>query len=337
MNQFEPHITVRAVQPMVAGLEVLGHPVDAILAEVSIDRALLSNVDGRIPHRAMMLFWQCAEARCSDVDLGLHLAEAAPIRSFEVHAYALLSSPTLRDAYLRACRYQCLIHEATDLVLEHGPDEGILRHSLPGGRPAPRQPAEALAALWVRFGRLVTGDEWMPNRVCFAHPEPANTSEHQRIFRAPLHFSSDGTALHVANAMLDCPNPRADLGLIGVLDRYAESLLASAPRSSTLSERVRGYLLEVLGSGAPTASTTAKALGMSVRSLNRTLQLEGCSYRELLEQLRRERAISLLADPRCTIGEVGFLLGFAELSSFYRAFKRWTGQTPAEYRAKNYS
>ncbi len=334
MSQLEPHITVRAVQPMVAGLEALGHPADAILAEAGIDRARLKDVDGRIPHRAMMLFWQCAERQCSDTNLGLHLAEAAPIRSFEVHAYALLSSPTLRDAYLRACRYQRLIHEATDLILEQGADEGILRHSLPGGRPAPRQPAEALAALWVRFGRLVTGNEWVPKHICFAHPQPADTSEHQRIFRAPLHFSDIGTALHVANATLDSPNPRADLGLIGVLDHYAESLLANAPRRSTLSERVRSYLLENLSSGAPTAATTAKALGMSVRSLNRSLQVEDSNYREVLEQLRRERANSLLADPRCHIGEVGFLLGFSELSSFYRAFKRWTGQTPVEYREK---
>jgi AraC-like DNA-binding protein len=97
---------------------------------------------------------------------------------------------------------------------------------------------------------------------------------------------------------------------------------------------VRAWLVEALGSGTPTAAAAARALRLSARSLHRFLQAEGTSFRELLDQLRQERAAGLLANPRCSIGEVSFLLGFSELSSFYRAFRRWTGKTPAEFRAE---
>lgn len=328
----DANLTVRAVQPVIAGLEALGHGVDTLLAEASISRGVLADPDGRVPHRAMMELWSRAQTATGDDQLGIHLAEAAPLESFEVHAYALLSSPTLRDALHRACRYQRLIHDATDLTLEPHPGAAVLRHALPGGFSVPRHPAEFLAALWVRFGRLVTGTHWYPDALHFAHEAPRDKSEHGRVFGPRVQFSSGRTAMQICDAVLDAANARADPGLAKVLDRYAASLLGDVPSPMTLGSRVRAILAEAFGSDAPTAPAVAARLSMSVRTLHRALRSESSSYREILEQFRRERAAALLAQRHCSIAEVAFLLGFSELSSFYRAFRRWTGKTPAEYR-----
>ncbi len=334
-----PLVTVRAVQPVVAGLEALGYKTDQIFTKVNISRSVLDNADGGIPHTAMMAFWQEALALTGDDTLGLHLAEAAPLESFGVHAYALQSSPTLREAYRRACRYQRLIHQATDLTFDEEADEGVLQHTLPDGRSVPRHPAEFLVTLWVRFGRLITGSNWVPRLVCFAHDTPPNVSEHQRVFQTSIQFSSGRTAMHIPNHILDAPNASADPGLIGVLDDYAERLLEQTPTppAVTLSERVRLQLLETLTGGIPTAEEISQSLHMSVRTLHRNLQQEGVTFSELLNQLRQEQATSYLANPNISISEVAFLLGFSEISSFYRAFKRWTGTTPAEFRAAKLS
>lgn len=330
-----PLVTVRAVQPVVAGLEALGYQTDKIFVTAGISRGVLDNADGGIPHTAMMAFWQEALAATGDSNLGLHLAEAAPVEAFGVHAYALQSSPTLREAYRRACRYQRLIHEATDLSFDEGADEGVLQHALPDGRSVPRHPAEFLVTLWVRFGRLMSGADWAPRLVCFAHDAPADVTEHRRLFQTSVRFSSGRTAMHVSNHILDTSNAGADPGLVRVLDDYTERLLKQmpAPAAATLSERVRSELQETLTGGIPTAEEVAQSLHMSVRTLHRNLQQEGATFSELLNQLRQERATSYLADPDISISEVAFLLGFAELSSFYRAFKRWTNATPAEFRA----
>ncbi len=334
MKTWEPYITVRAVQPVVAALEALDYAADALLAESGISRTILANAEGRVPHRAMMVLWERARAATKDDHLGIHLAEAAPIHAFGVHAYALLSSPTLREAYQRACRYQRLIHEVTDLTFAEESHEGVLQHALPGGRPVPRHPAEFLVTLWIRFGRLITDTNWSPSLVCFAHDPPSDTREHARIFRSPIRFSSGRTAMHVPNHLLDVPNQNADVGLTGILDDYARGLLKQMPSQPTLSAGVRLQLLSHLSGGVPTAEAIAQALHMSVRTLHRSLQHENTTYRELLSQLRQEHAASHLANPRISIAEVGFLLGFSELSSFYRAFKRWTGKTPADFRAE---
>ncbi len=332
-----PFVTVRAVQPVVAGLESLGYETDRIFAKVNISRAVLDNADGGIPHTAMMAFWQEAMAITSDDYLGLHLAEATPIEAFGVHAYALQSSPTLREAYHRACRYQRLIHEATDLTFAEEVNEGILQHALPGGHSVPRHPAEFLVTLWVRFGRLITDSNWTPRLICFAHNAPPDVTEYQRVFQTSIQFLSGRTAMHVPNHILDAPNANADLGLIGMLDDYADRLLKQrpTPTAATLSECVRFQLLETLTGGIPTAEEIAQLLHMSVRTFHRNLQQEGVTFSELLNQLRQEQATNYLTNPNISISEVAFLLGFSEISSFYRAFKRWTGTTPAEFRAAN--
>ena len=330
----KPHLAVRAVQPVIAALGALGYKAGPLLREVGIPLALLDATDGRVPNQNVMALWERMAAATGDNNLGLHLAEAAPVESFGVHAYAMLSSPTLRDAYRRATRYQRLIHEVNDLTLEEHPHQGILQHTLPGGKAVSRHPAEFLVGLWVRFGRLITGEDWTPRLVCFAHQAPLDLSEHNRIFQAPMLFASGRTAMHVPNSILDKPNPKADVGLLNLLDHYANTLLKQVQRHSTLSERVRVWLLERLKGGVPNATGAAQAMNMSVRTLHRELRNEGTRFSELLEALRHQQATALLADSRYSISEVAFLLGFSELSSFYRAFRRWTGKTPAEFRAK---
>ena len=335
MATWEPQITARAIQPVVAGLAALGHPASAILREAGLTHNALEDVDARFPRAAMRRLWESALAETDDDCLGIHVAEAAPVDAFEVHAYAVLASPTLREGYRRVCRYQRLVHEVNHLDFDETAEEAVLRHALPGGRPAARHPAEFLATTWVRFGRMVAGDDWSPICVDFAHVPPADVTEHARVFRAPVQFAAARTAIHVAHDALDAPNPRADEALSRLFGRYADSLLARVPRHATLSDRVRALLLEHLRAEAPTAARVARRLSLSIRSLHRGLQEEGTTFRGLSDQVRLEQATALLPDPRRSIADVAFLLGYTELSSFYRAFRRWTGRTPAEFRSRD--
>jgi AraC-like DNA-binding protein len=196
----------------------------------------------------------------------------------------------------------------------------------------PRHTAEFLLAVWVRAGRLATGTDWAPLEVRFAHSAPNDVDDHARFFRAPVHFDCGENALVLPAALLDMPCVRADGALLAVLDRYAADRLGRLPQTTTLAERVRAALIEQLVGTEPGAVRMAAQLKMSVRTLNRGLAAEGTSYTALLDQLRHELATRHLADDRVSIAEVAFLLGFSELSSFYRAFRRWTGRTPVEFR-----
>jgi AraC-like DNA-binding protein len=328
----KPRLTVRAIAPLVSGLRESGHDPAPILAAAGLDAATLGEADTLVPTSVVVDLLARAVEYTGDADLGLHLAEHAELGSFDVHFYAMASSPTLGAAFECLCRYQRLIHETSRIDLAVGDETAVLRHELAGGRPAPRQTAEFLLAAWVRAGRAVTGIDWAPQQVHFAHPAPPDTSEHARFFRAPLCFGMSANALVVPAALLGTPCTRADPGLVAVLDRYAAGRLEQAPRTNSVADRVRSVLSDELRVGDPTAARLAARLKMSVRTLNRLLAVEGTSYQDLLDRLRRDLAERYLASDHLSIGEVGFLLGFSELSSFHRAFKRWTGRTPVQFR-----
>lgn len=329
--QLAPRLTVRAIRPLVSGLEECGYEAAPILAAAGIDKSMLDDPDGRVSASVGMALLARAVERTGDTNLGLHLAEHAQLGSFDVHFYAMASSPVLGAAYERLVRYQRLIHETSRVELDVDRERAILRHQLAGGAAAPRQTAEFLLAAWVRAGRVITGLDWTPEAVHFVHPAPADSSEHTRFFRAPVHFATRENALVLPARLLETPCTRSDAALVAVLDRYAADRL-ERPHATSVADRVRGVLAEELRGGEPTAVRLAARLKMSVRSLNRILAAEGTSYTQMLARCRRDLAERHLASGDVSIAEVGFLLGFSELSSFHRAFKRWTGRTPAQFR-----
>lgn len=323
---------VRGLLPVVAGLRALGHDPAPILAAVGLDPAVLGDPDGRVPAAQVMQVLATGVTQTGDDHLGLHLAARAPLDAFDVHTYVVLSSPTLGAAYERLARYQRLIHDAARVELRREGRLATLRHTLPGGLAIPRQSAEFVVAAWLRAGRAAIGEEWAPAEVRFAHPPPADVGPLAEFFRCPLRFAAGEHALRFDVALLDRPCVAADAGLLAVLDRHASALLARVPAVHSLADRVVEEVAEGLRRGELRAALVARRLRMSPRTLQRGLNAEGTSFTALVDRVRRETALRQLADRHLAISEIAFLLGFTELSSFYRAFRRWTGTTPAAFR-----
>jgi AraC-like DNA-binding protein len=336
MRPLEPTLTARAILPLVSGLQRLGHNPKPFLDAVGLDAGALDDPDARIPMSAGSGLLVRAAEMTGDDCIGLHLAEHADLRTADVHYYAMAASATLRDAFTRLSRYQRLIHETTRIEVSATADGMALRHVLPGGFAASRQTAEFLLAAWVRIGRVVTGTEWCPADVRFAHEPPAHLSEHRRFFKAPLRFSTAENALTVSASTLLLPCVGTDPALASLIDRYArEHMQPQAGDGHSLADRVRAILIAQLPDGEPTAAAVAARMKMSVRTLNRALAADGTTYRAVLDQMRGEMARRHLANPRTTLGEVAFLLGFSDVTAFHRAFRRWTGRTPAQWRERS--
>jgi AraC-like DNA-binding protein len=136
---------------------------------------------------------------------------------------------------------------------------------------------------------------------------------------------------------MDSLNPSADAALRQLLERFAADQLAKIPTSAPFSERVRACILSMLPLGSLTADTVAARFSMSNRTLRRRLQEDATSYQELLDEVRAELARHYLTRERRGIDEVAFLLGFSDPSAFSKAFRRWTGQTPADFVRANSS
>lgn len=326
-------VSTRAVAPVVAGLKAAGADVQRALeiAELTLDE--VSDAQGRVPHERVVRLWSAAAEMTGDADLGLRIAAMIPPGNFGVSEFAFRKSANLREGIARISRYFRLGHDVARMDGEISGDHYVYEHTLPGARSLPRAATDFVLSCAHLIIQDAVAEPVALAEVWLDYAEPTDTAALQERFRAPLKFRSGKRALVFSVEDLEMPLRDSEPGLCGVLDAHAQQLLASLPPVGTFSDRVRELLASQLAGGDATAQDVARTLKMSVRTLHRRLVEEGTTHKKLLEDLRRELAGTYLSEQAIGISEVAYLLGFSEPSAFHRAFRRWTGKTPAEFRS----
>ncbi|WP_339461990.1 AraC family transcriptional regulator [Pseudomonas sp. EA_105y_Pfl2_R69] len=318
---------------IVQALEMGGVDCRAIFPELGLDYAALEDPDARFPQDGMTRLWQRAVELSGDPAIGLNMAKVVRPASFHVVGYALMSSRTLKEGFARLVRYQRIIGEGADLSFRPQRNGYELTLAIHGDRlPAARQSCEASLAYALAFCRWMTGKPIRPQRVLFQGDPPADLQPFEQVFQGPLQFNADHYGLLFERADMDMPLPTANESLAQLHDRFAGDYLARFSESR-VTHLTRQVLCRLLPQGEPRREVVAQALHLSQRTLQRRLQEEGSSFQQLLDDTRRELAQQYLAQPALSLLEVAYLLGFADPSNFFRAFRRWFGLTPGEYRA----
>jgi AraC-like DNA-binding protein len=169
-------------------------------------------------------------------------------------------------------------------------------------------------------------------RVCFDYPAPAYSAEYTRLFEAPAHFDQAFTGLVFDRALMDAPSPHRDEDIESTLRALAERRMSGLRRRTPYASRVRRLLMQERAPHRVSMKNVARLLDVSVRSLHRRLADEGQSYVAIANEASGVLAKRLIAEENRTIQETAFLMGFNDVSSFHRAFKRWTGTTPTKFR-----
>jgi AraC-like DNA-binding protein len=322
------------VWPLAAELSALGVDVDAVLLTGQLSQQKIQNPDVRIPFEDLIAIGQAAVDATGDLALGLHLAEHYRPNLFGVLDYLARSCMTLGEAIKQLCRYNRLLQDAAETLLEIQGERALLWQRTLGGVHLPPGMTENSMANLIVIGRHLTGIALAPIEALFTHPEPAYSAEHRRIFGSRVRFGADRDGLVLATNVLSVPLKNPDPGLRAILERHADQLLEHVPRVARFSHRVRELVAGELKEGNPTAEAIAKKLGTSERTLRRKLQEDGTTYDQLLDELRRELAERYLQDPKVSTDEAALMLGYSEPSAFRRAFRRWHGTSPAAYRRK---
>lgn len=311
----------------------------SLLEEVGLGATPLTDPEVRAPQAAYNQLWEKVEARSGDPDLGLHLAERLDLDAFHVVGHLAARSPTFGAALERIAKYSRILHDAGRVEVEA---RGGLTWVYPGcrGLPhgVPRPVAESSAASVVLLGRQLTQTHFSPVEVHFRHAEPPSLREHQRIFGVRPSFNHPENALAFEPAVLSLTIRTESRGLLTYLDAYAAEVLAKLPPDEEdFGAQVLRMILGTFGGGEIEATTIAKRLAMHPRTLQRRLEELGTSFQSLYDEARRSLAERYLAEDRLAIGEIAFLLGYSDPSNFHRAFRRWTGRTPAQFRAQGRS
>lgn len=271
--------------------------------------------------------------RDGDHTFPLRYGDAVEPSTFGAAGHAMATAATLREAILRMVRYILVISDTLDYELRDAPDGGAALHLL--GRTSPRRGVqlsnECALAAFLSMLRHISTTPVQPTLVTFRHPAPASVSDHERWFGCPVRHGATANALHLAARTLGTRTRLADAGLSAFLLAQLDDQRADrSPRD--VVARVRAAVADTLCDGVPTKAEVARRLGMSERTLHRRLDEQGATFQQVADAVRLDIAASLLTDADRPLGEVAFLTGFSGQSAFTRAFKRWTGQTPADYR-----
>lgn len=327
-----PTVTIKGIRLCVALAASRGVAPDDALRRLGVDAALLADPSARVPFELILRAWTELPELAGDPAFGLHAAELAVSAPFDVIDYATAQCATAREAFECVARYQRLLHDANEVGLSIVYGEARITQRLPAHPELPPHFVDFIVGQWALRPRLLTGAAFPLRRVELCRAPPADLAEHRRVFAAPLGFYAERNTVVFDAALLDLPLVRADAALAAVLRRHADDLLAALPDTSSATALLSRYVGETIASQTPEIARAAKALGMSARSLQRRLEEEGTSFKAVVDDARRALAITHLRDERKSITDVAFLVGFSETSAFSRAFRRWTGQSPIDWR-----
>jgi AraC-like DNA-binding protein len=270
-------------------------------------------------------------ADTGDPDLGLKAARAMQLGRAGPLDYAIHSAATVRQSAAVAEKYIRAYSDVLNVRVDHESSRAVMKLEM--SAPTPRPILDFTMAAWYHIHiRAALADA--PKIECwFSHPKPSDTSEYERAFEsAGLRFSAPSCGFAFDNEYLEAPLPCADATLHALLCEHVQLTLNQTIQQPTLSGRVREIASRELLEGNATVFTVARELKMSPRTLARRLEREGTTFSALLDGLRQELALRYVSHPELAFTEIAFRLGFSHVEAFYRAFRRWTGQTPLGYR-----
>jgi AraC-like DNA-binding protein len=267
--------------------------------------------------------------------LGFHLAMETSTRELGIIHYILSASDSALDATRNLSRYHHLVNTTTSLVLEEGGRHVTIDTTFrPGLEGFERQIAEWGTTAFLAELRRLTNSNMVPQRLTFIHRRGSAVREFEDFFGCPIRFGTNRQSIIFAAEDLALPIHSADLHLLNILKAFCEDALSRRKMPLTpIRSRVEKMLLETMPKGNATVSNVAKVLAMSPRSLERRLNEEGTSYTAVLGELRHELAMQYLGDKTLGIGQIAWLLGYTEVTSFNHAFRRWTSKSPKTVRA----
>ncbi len=297
--------------------------------------------DRRFPAACLLDLFERASERTRDEHLGLHLGiSGSEKQRLGVVGFVMTNSPTLRVAIERSSRYHRLLNGALSTKLIDDAQAGAAAITFTVD-PAVADRTEGLRHLYgvatttaVCLVRNLIDPTFSPLAVDYATGRPTALEEPEKHFRAPVRYGQPVTKILFSKGLLDLPPKAADPELGRILVRHADELVAKFPvLERSWSDRVRERLVQGVRGELPPLSAVARELGLGERSLQRRLHEEGTTFAELEDGVRRELAQRYLTSSDLTLTEIGWLLGFKDNSAFHRAFRRWTGMTPARHRA----
>ncbi len=330
-----PGVLAAAATGIVSLIEDYGGDVERIFGNAGIAPETIHNPITNLSLGAFCGLFEEAARQTRHDNFGLWFGHQFKPRDLGMWGYVAVCSPTVGSALENLIDHFQYHQQGSTMRLSEADSLMRLEYQIFDGRILERrQDAELSLGMFFNVFRECYGAAWAPEEVHFEHPKPLDWKEHERAFDAPVYFNQPTNALLFRREALAGRMPNSDRRLLSLVQTCLTALGLNQLAPQSLIDRLRNQVRVKLPEGYPALETIAEELGQPVSAVQRTLSFEGLTYKDLVETTRQDLAQLYLKQVHMPLSEIAFLLGYSELSAFSRAFRRWTGVSPRDYRER---
>lgn len=326
----ESRVSVRLLWPL-ARLPAFSERLLELCSSFGVPARDFGKSDVRVPHRLLLRALEEGVRTTGDPLFGGRAGSSIEPVDFDVVEYAARSKPTLRDVVSTLARFFRLLHGGRELELVDDGREAELRLHVTDGVQQPPAANDFVVAATSTFLLRNSTPQVRPVRLAFAHARPYYAGYYD-CFGADVVFDAPRDAIVLRTVDLATPAPWPNADVARAFEREAEKLAEILVANDDVAGHVPGLVARLFDSGNVTMVEAARRLGVSVATLRRRIRRHGTTFNEIASDERRKLAERYLSKSSPSIGEIAFLLGFKNPSAFSRAFKKWRGVSPSEYR-----
>ncbi|OXM14344.1 AraC family transcriptional regulator [Paenibacillus herberti] len=327
-------VSITLLAASIRGMAARGFDTQLFCRETGLDPELLQRGDARISYEEMDRLMEEASRFTGDRLFGFNQGATMEFSDLGIPGYVMQHCGTVREAVESLNRYHQMICSGYDLeVIPLSAGMTALRFRIwdPSVKVSRHCTEDMVASLYRAVSRLV-GRSLVPFGLSLQHAPVVDPEVYRKVLGVMPEFSAEACELRVADEVMDWPVLARDERLLQEFKAVADRVYASMQEGRQTTLQLSRYLLDHAGAALPSLAEAARALGMSTRNLQARLKLEGTTFNRLAAELRRELALRYLSREEHSVAEVAYLLHFSEPSAFHSAFKKWTGQTPGQYR-----